>query len=134
MPGCRKRRHVGTDLGQNDLRRYSAHTGNRNELCDRIAKRRQQLLDPRIKGCDMALQLFDQPKMTGDQEPMMRRHAAVERSGSARGHFRRVEPSSASLAGFVSPAIIAFKMRRPLVPTMSEITDVSLMLAFSSVF
>jgi hypothetical protein len=40
----------------------------------------------------------------------------------------------ASLAGFASPPIIAFKMRRPLVPTMSEITDVSLMLAFSSVF
>jgi hypothetical protein len=38
------------------------------------------------------------------------------------------------LAGFVSPAIIAFNMRRPLVPIMFEITDVSLMLAFSSVF
>ena len=46
-----------------------------------ITKRRQQLLDLRIEGCDVPLQLFDQAKMMGDQEPIMRRHTPIERGG-----------------------------------------------------
>ena len=65
----------------------------------------------------------------------MRGHAAIDRSGQVGPeHFRRADPSSASRIAFVSPAIIAFRMRRPLMPTMSEITDTSLMLTSSNVF
>ena len=81
MPRCRKRRHIGADLGQNDLRRHFAHTGDGNELCDRISKRSQQLLDSRIEGRDVPLQLSDQTEMMGDQKPMMRRHAPIKRGG-----------------------------------------------------
>jgi hypothetical protein len=48
---------------------------------DGLAKRRQQLFDPRIEGFDVPLQLLDQVKMMSDQEPMMRRHVPIERSG-----------------------------------------------------
>ena len=80
MPGCRKRRHVGTDLGQEDLRRRGAHTRNRDQTCDGVARRSEQLVDPSIEDCDVSLQILDQSEMMGDQEPVMRRHAAVERS------------------------------------------------------
>src|SRR6516225_7456502 len=39
-------------------------------------------------------------------------------------------PSAASLCACISPAIIAFNMRRPLAPKMSVITEQSLTLAF----
>src|SRR5258707_7901107 len=46
-----------------------------------ISKRSQQLLDSRIEGCDVPLQLSDQTEMMGDQKPMMRRHAPIKRGG-----------------------------------------------------
>ena len=78
MPSCRKRRHVGADLAQNDFGRHSAHARDRDQSCDRVAKRRKQLLDPSIEGSDMSLQLLDQAKMMGNQEAMMRCHPAIE--------------------------------------------------------
>jgi hypothetical protein len=46
----------------------------------------------------------------------------------------RRSASAASLCGFLTPAIIASIIRRPLTPMLSLITESSLMLASSSVF
>ena len=39
MPSCRKQRHVGADLGQNDFGRHSAHARDRDQSCDRVAEK-----------------------------------------------------------------------------------------------
>ena len=64
-----------------NLRRNPAYTGDRNELRDGIAERRQQFFDPSIEGCDVPLQFFDQPEMMGDQKSMMHCHAPIEGGG-----------------------------------------------------
>ena len=74
MPSCRKRRHVGADFGQNDFGRHSAHARDRDQSCDRVAKRRKQLLDASVEVSDVSLQLLDQAKMMSDQEAMMREY------------------------------------------------------------
>ena len=71
MPRCRKRGHIGAELGENNLRRNPAYTGDRGELFDGIAERRQQVFDPRIEGCDVLLQFFDQPEMMSNRKPMI---------------------------------------------------------------
>src|SRR6516165_2003669 len=52
-------------------------------------------------------------------------------TSSARVQPRRSWPSAASFSASVSPAIMAFNMRRPLAPMMSVITEHSLMFASS---
>ena len=55
-----------------------------------------------------------------DKEAMMRRNAPFEVAAkSKREIFGRDDASPASLAALVLPAIIAFKIRRPLMPIMS---------------
>src|SRR5260370_1439021 len=126
MPRCRKRRHIGADLGQNDLRRHAAHTGDRNKLCDRIAKRLQQLLDLRIEGCDVPLQLIDQAKMVGDQEPMMRRHAL---DGRVTAHHRFLIAHHLSLIDELERHIAAFdaqieKLLKPLRDPVAQLITI----------
>src|SRR5262245_59924219 len=102
---------------------------------DGVAKGHQFLLNPSVECRDRCLQLLDRLQMLSEQEPVMLSHAAMRPVRASTNIFgaqpRRSLPSAASLCASISPAIIAFNMRRPLAPKMSVITEQSLTLASS---
>ena len=135
MTSCRKRAHIGTDLGHDHFGRKPPNARGRDQSLHRIAERRKHLTDPLIEGGDAAFQFLDQVEVVANKKAMMRRYAPLEsRSQIGARSLETRRSQSASLAAFVSPAIIAFRMRRPLTPIISETTVTSLMLASSRVF
>ena len=84
-------------------------------------------------GMSMSVDLIE---MEAQQEPMVLGHRGREAPrGTPRWDaFARGWARLASLAGLVSPAIIASIMARPLLPIKSESTESNLILASSSVF
>ena len=100
-----------------------------------VAKGCKHLSDPSVESGDVPFQFLDQAEVMVDKESMMRCHATVECSGKfgpgtlQTGRSEFGEPHRVRLT-----RNIAFRMRRPLMPTMSEIADTSLMLASSRVF
>ena len=117
MPRGRERAHVGADLGDHGLGGGRCQPRHLLQPLDDVTKGRQRGLDAGVEGGNAVLQLLDRPQMLTKQEPMMLADTAVRASTSAaRVQPSRSLPSAASFSASVSPAIIAFKMRRPLAP------------------
>ena len=139
MGGGRKGRHIGPDLGDNGLDRNSTESWYLVQPVDDIAKGRKRILDSDIERDNAFLQLFDSLQMLCEEETMVfadparcSRTRPVSALHSAAWPQRsRSLPSAASFCASVSPEISAFKMRRPLGPEISVMTDDSLTFASS---
>ena len=84
---------------------------------DGVAKGRERGLDPRVESRDRRFQLLDGLQVLTEQEAMMLADAAVQSVRKIASPWRQAADrrGRASLAGSVSPAMIAFRMRRPLI-------------------
>src|ERR1700746_1068937 len=135
MPRGWERAHVGSDLSNHGLGSRRSKPRHLLQPLDDVMKGRQRALNAGIEGCDAVFQLLNRPQMLTEQEPMMLPDTAGENfhqlSPRAAGTLRRPWPSAAGFSASVSPAIMAFNMRRPLAPMMSVITEHSLMFASS---
>ena len=135
MASCRKPAHIGSDLGKKDTSRQFANTGHAGQDRYQRAKGRAVGLDLLIDLRNGTVQRGDLLQMQPQQEPVMPRHtprnASLSKAGDA---LIRLLARPANRSGSLSPAISASIMARPLAPIISEMTELSLMLASSSVF
>jgi hypothetical protein len=132
MPHGWEQAHVGSDLGDHGLGGGRTKPRHLLQPLDDVMKGRQRALNAGVEGCNAVLQLLNRPQMLTEQESMMLPDTAGE-------NFHQLSPRAAEalmakrgeLFASVSPAIMAFNMRRPLAPMMSVITEHSLMFASS---
>src|SRR5262245_27000507 len=130
MPRGWERAHVGSDLSDHGLGGGRSKPRHLLQPLDDVMKGRQRALNAGIEGCDAVFQLLNRPQMLTEQEPMMLPDTAGE-------NFHQLSPRAAETLMAkrgelsVSPAIMAFNMRRPLAPMMAVITEHSLMFASS---
>src|SRR3981081_4417265 len=78
MPGAGEPAHIGSDLGDDDLRTERTYAGDRADEFDGGAKGREVSLDFGIDGRNRAIELIDLPEMELEQKTMMCRHAPAQ--------------------------------------------------------
>src|SRR3979490_2690713 len=126
--------HIETDLGDDHFGAERTHAGDAADELDSDAKGSEVRLDLPINRRDRCIETINLPEMELQQKAMMAGPAPTQgplQPGC--GDFPVPCASAASRTGSVSPATMALSIARPLLQSTSESSEVSLILASSSV-
>jgi len=132
MSGGRNGAHIGSDLGDDGLDRNPPEPWHFVQPFDGIAKGRECGLYAGVEGGYALLQLLDCPQMLGKKEAMVLTDPAPQRL--AQGRPSTEEPLAAErceLPGVRFACDYPRKIRRPLGPKISVMTDDSFTFASS---
>ena len=132
MSGGREAAHVAADFGEDDASTQLVDAGNGGQELDRSAKRLDLSVDLLIDLSDGGVNRVDMLEEKALHEPMMVGHPTAQRC--LQFGWAGLDPPVGQRRQSIrsaSPAINASIIRRPDRPTMSEMTESSLMLAFA---
>ena len=130
MSGGREAAHVAADFGEDDASTQLVDAG--GQELDRSAKRLDLSVDLLIDLSDGGVNRVDMLEEKALHEPMMVGHPTAQRC--LQFGWAGLDPPVGQRRQSIrsaSPAINASIIRRPDRPTMSEMTESSLMLAFA---
>ena len=134
MIAGREGAHIGSHLGNQCLGDVVTDARNSFQSLDDIAKRRECDLQPGVEFGNGGFDLLDRLQVLSDEKAMMVAQASVQRGDEflmRTGKPRMTQSGQYSWISFAPHD--RFQIRRPLRPRISEMTEVTLMLASSSV-